>query len=92
MSDLQFVDEGINTKSSGELAKDAIEERERREQEYETDRQSRLQLNIMQKVDELLVSFNASINTPMMMMMITLILLGVMVLYILKSMKAVVWL
>jgi hypothetical protein len=89
VSDLQFVDEGINTKSSGELAKDAIEERERREQEYETDRQSRLQLNIMQKVDELLVGFNASIfryalNTPkMMMMMITLILLGVMVLYIL---------
>ena len=58
ISDLQFVDESINTKSSDDLAKDAIEERERSEQEYETDRQSRLQPNIMPKVDESLVGFN----------------------------------
>lgn len=57
VSDLQFVDESINTKSS-ELAMDAIEERERREQEYETDRQSRLQPSIMPKVDESLVGFS----------------------------------
>jgi hypothetical protein len=58
VSDLQFVDESINTKSSDELAMDAIEERERREQEYETDRQSRLQPSIMPKVDESLVGFS----------------------------------
>ena len=58
VSDLQFVDESINTKSSNELAMDAIEERERREQEYETDRQSRLQPSIMPKVDESLVGFS----------------------------------
>ena len=37
VSDLQFVDESINMKSSKELTKDAIQERERREQEHETD-------------------------------------------------------
>lgn len=61
ISDLQFVDESINTKSSEDLANDAIEERERREQENETDRQSRLQPNIMPKVDASLVGFSIEV-------------------------------
>jgi hypothetical protein len=61
VSDLQFVDESINTKGSDELAMDAIEERERREQEYETDRQSRLQPSVMPKVDESLVGFSIEV-------------------------------
>ena len=58
ISDLQFVDESINAKSSDDLVVDAIEERERREQECETDRQSQLQPHVMPKVDESIVGFN----------------------------------
>jgi hypothetical protein len=61
VSNLQFVDESINTKSSDELAKDAIEERERRKEDYEMNCQSRLQPNIIPKVDESLVGFNIEV-------------------------------
>ena len=52
VSDLQFVDESINTKGSDELAMDTIEERERREQEYPS---------VMPKVDESLVGFSIEV-------------------------------
>ena len=58
ISDLQFVDESINAKTSDDLVVDAIEERERREQKCETDRQSQLQPHVMPKVDESIVGFN----------------------------------
>ncbi len=61
VSDLQFVDESINMKSSKELTKDAIQERERREQEHETDRQSRLQPSVEPKIDQSLVGFNIEV-------------------------------
>jgi hypothetical protein len=61
VSDLQFVDESINMKSNEELTKDAIQERERREQEHETDGQSRLQPSVAAKIDQSLVGFNIEI-------------------------------
>jgi hypothetical protein len=48
-------------KSNEELTKDAIQERERREQEHETDRQSRLQPSVEPKIDQSLVGFNIEV-------------------------------
>jgi hypothetical protein len=61
VSDLQFVDESINMKSNDELTKDAIQERERREQEHETERQSCLQPSVTSKIDQSLVGFDIEV-------------------------------
>ena len=61
VSDLQFVDESIHMKSTEELTMDAIQERERREHEHETDRQSHLQPNVAPKINQSLVGFSIEV-------------------------------
>ena len=56
-SSLEFIDETINPRNTTELLEDAIEERERRENEFLTDRDSMLQPNVMPNVDKSLVGF-----------------------------------
>ena len=48
-------------KSTEELTMDAIQERERREHEHETDRQSHLQPNVAPKINQSLVGFSIEV-------------------------------
>ena len=56
-SALVFEDDRVNVKSAEEMKQDALEERQRREAENETDRQASLQPNVMPSFDDSLIGF-----------------------------------
>ena len=56
-SALDFKNDSLNVKSVEEMKDDAIEERQQRENDFETDRDANLQPNIMPSVDDTLIGF-----------------------------------
>ncbi len=52
------IDERFNAKSGEEFKQEMLEERERREEERETDRAARLQRNVMPDFNDELIGFN----------------------------------
>ena len=81
-SALDFKKDSLNVKSVEEMKDDAIEEQQRRENDFQTDRDANLQPNIMPSVDDTLTGFEIEyLFESMMKKMILDILLGVMVLF-----------
>ena len=56
-SALDFKNDSLNVKSVEEMKDDAIEEQQRRENDFQTDRDANLQPNIMPSVDDTLIGF-----------------------------------